>query len=104
MDIDDQILHALFDFIITNSDNEEVRPIKLCDTSLNIKLPDFDEGDTKMYFETLLLHPVQINLTYARTGTDQMQKEGERYYLNPDHLFTFLDVEIKGCFRLQSTF
>lgn len=81
IDIDDQILGALFDFVITsNSELKETENLDICNSSLNLQPPEFDEGDAKMYFETLLLHPMQINLTYSRTGATFT--EGERYFLN----------------------
>lgn len=76
IDIDDQVLASFFDFVTFNMNLDETPKIVLCDTALDQPPPVFDEGDSKMFFQIFLLHPLLLNLTYTRTGV--IPVEGER--------------------------
>ncbi|KAJ3092913.1 hypothetical protein HK102_000456 [Quaeritorhiza haematococci] len=66
-DLDEDFLLALLDFSQFKVDGWEMKEEEMWDRSTTIPTPTLQEGDVRMYFERLLLQPVQVNISFART-------------------------------------
>ena len=76
VDLDDDILFQLFEFLNFQGDIvTKPSSTPLGDVSLSFTPPKLDEGELKMYFETFLLHPLLINLSYSRTAGNQVDDD-----------------------------
>ncbi|TPX68863.1 hypothetical protein SpCBS45565_g02841 [Spizellomyces sp. 'palustris'] len=80
VDMDEEFLGALISFTKFNVPGWDEEKSTLCDTSMSIPEPPLTRDDNKMYFETFLLQPVQINVSFVRTQTVNIEETRPRHH------------------------
>lgn len=74
---DDEFFRALIRFTtFSTQQSDETDP---CDLTRNIQFPAVTDGHDRLYFEKLLLQPVQVNLSFTRSERKDDSKE-DRFY------------------------
>ncbi|KAI8811809.1 hypothetical protein BJ742DRAFT_753443 [Cladochytrium replicatum] len=88
-DLDEAVLVMLTDYFRFSKRDDDAPPEKLVDSNSGIPTPSSSEGEIRMYFENLLLQPIQLNFTFSRASATKRKDEDER----PSSLIAFV-VEV----------
>ncbi|KAI9097290.1 hypothetical protein DFS34DRAFT_116945 [Phlyctochytrium arcticum] len=80
VDMDEEFLGALIKFSKFNVPGWDEEKSKLCDLSLVLPEPPLSHDENKLYFETFLLQPVQINVSFVKTQSVNMEEARPRQH------------------------